>query len=467
LFVFALLLRYSQVYRTPDALVVQPSSVYTKEQYMWFERAFPWLFPWGRGGPSEVHPTRISRGECLSLYAQLALRTFQAYDFILAAYDVHARAVMSRRALIRCQRPAPAGDNWGAAYSRVSLRDLALAAEYKDACARAAIVGVERPPAPLLHSLAGSFLASANSALAAAEHTSEHSASSRVECFALHHTFGQPTYWFTYSPDDGNTPVIWMYAKGAVPTRIPVHHERFRALSEHPAAPAMQFKRTTDVFIRYVLGWDTDRQRSVAPAEGVPHGLFGQIRAFFCGVEEQSRGSLHGHWLLWVAGAHDLSARLSCGSAAGRNLVMDGTHRLRHCRFYCSVTTACGGVRSPHVGSSSSTSSSLHLRRCTALFARRGIVSDVKSASSSAVSTSSAPSSTVANSPSSSAAAVRASEQALTPHQEQLLASLRTGVTSLFDTHCYFTPAQRALANRCPSKDCKGELKTADLTHAR
>jgi len=57
-----------------------------------------------------------------------------------------------------------------------------------------------------------------------------------------------------------------------------------------------------------VTGWDFKSNESSAVG-----GIFGRLRAFYGSLEYTERGSLHGHYLLWLDGASnpsDLHAKL-------------------------------------------------------------------------------------------------------------------------------------------------------------
>lgn len=48
---------------------------------------------------------------------------------------------------------------------------------------------------------------------------------------------------------------------------------------------------------KYLLGWDYKKQQS-----SLQGGLFGHLQAFYGTTEYTKRGSLHGHFLLWLKG---------------------------------------------------------------------------------------------------------------------------------------------------------------------
>ena len=52
-----------------------------------------------------------------------------------------------------------------------------------------------------------------------------------------------------------------------------------------------------------MLGWDTGRSFKCG-------GLFGIVKGFLRVLEEQSRSTLHGHYLIWLAGHGDIKLQL-------------------------------------------------------------------------------------------------------------------------------------------------------------
>src|SRR5579872_6921361 len=67
----------------------------------WWLKAFPHLFPFGRGGPNEARRTRVSVEACMEHYLRLSTGQFQGYEFALHGYDVVARQQLGRRAYLQ------------------------------------------------------------------------------------------------------------------------------------------------------------------------------------------------------------------------------------------------------------------------------------------------------------------------------------------------------------------------------
>lgn len=47
--------------------------------------------------------------------------------------------------------------------------------------------------------------------------------------------------------------------------------------------------------VKHVLGWDKKRNRPYKTG-----GTFGIVKAFLRVTEEQGRGTVHSHWLIWL-----------------------------------------------------------------------------------------------------------------------------------------------------------------------
>ena len=62
-----------------------------------------------------------------------------------------------------------------------------------------------------------------------------------------------------------------------------------------PGVCAYHFEVALEMILREVVGWDTET--NAARREG---GLFGRPSAYTVSVEEQGRGTLHAHILIWI-----------------------------------------------------------------------------------------------------------------------------------------------------------------------
>lgn len=103
---------------------------------------------------------------------------------------------------------------------------------------------------------------------------------------------GAPSWFITFAPPDSKNPVCLYFADKDTKFR-PIERtedERYRLIAENPVASARYFNFMVNLFLKHVLGVNTDHS-----------GLFGDTVAYYGTVEQQGRLTLHLHLLLWVA----------------------------------------------------------------------------------------------------------------------------------------------------------------------
>lgn len=300
-----------------NTFVVRPSLDFgsdTDEKYL--ELHYPDLFPFGRGGFNEIRKIRISRSSLLRHLLNLSTRQFQEADFLLPLYDMKTRSDVGKMAFVRSILPSRIlynGDitTRAQAYGRVNSEDLQLACTYKMACAKAASVGLPFPPPPVsLNGLAMDFFLDISISSTPMQHSQAAAIKNRQDVYAAHNSNGKSHLWFTISPaDDLIFNIVW-YALGpnaAQPYKdqLPSGEFRFKLLAKYPVAAALHFERVLQVVIERIVGWDQKKGR--------PHkegGLFGVPKAWLRVVEEQSRLTLHAHFLIWIYGHGNLQGQL-------------------------------------------------------------------------------------------------------------------------------------------------------------
>lgn len=116
----------------------------------------------------------------------------------------------------------------------------------------------------------------------------------RTKIHALIFNQGLPSIFMTINPADIHSRVA-MYFAGVdldldklLPSEIPSTYERAQIIAAHPVATARYFNVLITSILKYM----------------VEKGVLGPIKAYFGTVENQGRGSLHLHILLWID--HDL-----------------------------------------------------------------------------------------------------------------------------------------------------------------
>jgi hypothetical protein len=115
--------------------------------------------------------------------------------------------------------------------------------------------------------------------------------------------------------------------------KVPSDAKRFELLVDRPGCAALQFRRSVKVFINRLLGWDdVNRRPAKEVMPGVSSGVFGHTAGYFIAVEEQSRGSLHAHALVWLYGHGQLAQRfqraVSGATGDAFEFVFNGTVRV-------------------------------------------------------------------------------------------------------------------------------------------
>ena len=225
------------------------------------------------------------------------------------------RAEVAKMAFVRSILPSRKIDGdittRAEAYGRVSSEDLNLACTYKKACAKAASQGLPFPPAPVsLNGLAMDFFTDISISSSPMQHSQAAANRNRQDVYAAHNSNSKAHIWFTVSPaDDLIFKIVW-YALGpkdAEPHKdqLPSGEFRFKLLARFPVAAALYFERVLDIVIENIIGWDSRNRR--------PHkvgGIFGIPKAWLRVVEEQSRLTLHAHFLIWIYGHANLQDQL-------------------------------------------------------------------------------------------------------------------------------------------------------------
>ena len=62
---------------------------------------------------------------------------------------------------------------------------------------------------------------------------------------------------------------------------------------KYPGACALEYNSSIQIVMECLFGWDPKKQ------QGKP-GILGTLEAFCEAIEEQGRGTLHGHFLIWI-----------------------------------------------------------------------------------------------------------------------------------------------------------------------
>ena len=113
----------------------------------------------------------------------------------------------------------------------------------------------------------------------------------RSEIWSIISERGAPSWFITFSPPDSKNPICLYYADERVTFGSigQGDDERYRLIANNSVASARYFHFMVTLFIKHVLGVDSNHD-----------GLFGRTFAYYGTVEQQARLTLHLHLLLWI-----------------------------------------------------------------------------------------------------------------------------------------------------------------------
>lgn len=135
----------------------------------------------------------------------------------------------------------------------------------------------------------------------------------RYEALAMYVKLGLPDFFVTITPDDHHAPlVVHFNGKQAVnlklsdpdlPVGLPSAAERLRIWCNDPLAAAQFASLVMDAFIVALLGFSSSNGTRKHKL-----GVMGDVKAFDFIDEEQNRGTLHWHGMVWLAHKPDYHA---------------------------------------------------------------------------------------------------------------------------------------------------------------
>ena len=239
--------------------------------------AYPWLFPYGRGGPETSRKVNVGLRAYIKHLLKLADRKF-SLDLSLKfhAFNVIQKRDVSYHTSLFIRRP---GFNTTAtridSLNQESMSELLKCVENKSPITD-----------PNLRSLMNS-LSSAGKHINGSPYQKS---TYRREIFGLMIQEGSPVLWITLSPAVIHSPIFLQIAGYNVDlSLIPSQVERAQLVANDPVAAAIYFNEIIDAFTQYLLGHRNH--------DG---GIFGHPSAYYGMTEEQGTGTLHNHMLVWL-----------------------------------------------------------------------------------------------------------------------------------------------------------------------
>ncbi len=239
---------------------------------------YPWLFPYGLGGGEEKRKTPLSLRRWMNHLLEYHDNRFkEEQPFIFHVYNVlQKRDVCLYSSLaVRYKRFSTTAEK----LNNISSKDIEKAIsslanrKLEDANVKALLKQLE---------IVGSKIPG----------TGYIRRTYRMEIQGIMIQFGMPMFFITINPADVHSPIVAFFAGHEIDLcEFLTPRERAKLVAQCPVACAKFFDTVINAFIEYLLRYKKDGG-----------GILGDVSAYYGCVEEQSRGSLHLHILVWLQG---------------------------------------------------------------------------------------------------------------------------------------------------------------------
>ena len=243
---------------------------------------YPWLFPYGTGGPEEDRKVNLSFHKWMKYVLNHRLSRFRLDH----AFQFHIFNVLQKRnvclhtsMIVKQPKFADTADK----LSKLSSKQI------ENAISSLSDRKMDDPAVKLL--------------LDQVQVVGKHLPGSpyakkpyRMEIHGQMISLGMPAIYITLNPADIHHPLVSFFAGedidlDALFPEVPPPRQRAKLVSQQPIACAKFFDTIVKAFLDCILRFGKE--------EG---GVFGRVSGYFGTVEEQGRGSLHLHMLIWLDG---------------------------------------------------------------------------------------------------------------------------------------------------------------------
>ncbi len=242
------------------------------------------LFPYGMGGPKTVDGKQVTLRTYLKhLLNSCHYQYRKELAFVMAMYNVIHKQEVCLKTALTVRRPLFCKD-YADTINSVKSRDLKKALLSKNE----------------IHQLSPSvqcLLKQLHAVGSQIPGTAYAKKSMRKEIHAQMIKLGMPVFFITVSPGDTNSPVM-CYLAGSdidldsmIDKMLPDKAERAKICSEDPVASAKYYNLVVENVLTKLLAYNHP--------EG---GVLGHVSGYYGTTEEQGRGSLHLHLMVWMKG---------------------------------------------------------------------------------------------------------------------------------------------------------------------
>ena len=301
-----------------------------------FVTCCPLQFPYGRGGLNEPRIRKkdnsLSRNVDVQSYikhlSRLSQRTMHQESFVLILYNMTIRQLMLRSATWKVRNSLTA-KQVSTGLTKENLKSALKSRKERQ---------TRRTNMP-----ANKFIDAIDAVAKSIPHTNGATKRARIDGEAYAHKFGFPNVFLTIAPDDENSFLVSIY------TLTPGHSlSKKRAVNmtdeeiaeectlrktiriKFPGICALFFERALDIVIKEVIGWDDNLN---GPRESP--GAFGTPLAYIAAVEEQGRGTLHAHIIIWIKDMNEITELLH---SPDRNIVRHAKRKISDFADSCIST---------------------------------------------------------------------------------------------------------------------------------
>ncbi|KAJ8507569.1 hypothetical protein ONZ45_g10073 [Pleurotus djamor] len=256
--------------------------------------AFPWLYPYGRGGFETQRPVDIPYHLQARWSLQIDCSRFRKeHHFVFMVFGVQIKRQIAASSVLQIGRGSY--QKHQNEIQRLTPRDLLQASEEERKGQKFSNPTVQRLRTQI------------TTIRSRVMGTDESRREIRSQIWGTVAMCGPPTFWLTINPSDIHDPVAQVLAGERIDldafcaTAGPDASTRAMNIANDPFAAAEFFHYSVIVILRDVMGIDAHRNSNRHEIKR-QEGVLGMIKAYVGTVEAQGRGTLHLHILLWGEG---------------------------------------------------------------------------------------------------------------------------------------------------------------------
>ncbi len=244
--------------------------------------AYPWLFPYGQGGPECERQVQLSIKSWIKHLLQLHNASFRTdQKFMFHVFNIIQKREVSLQASI-CVRHPKFGE-LSSALSNITSEQL------QTSLIALADGKLTDPDVKMLMNQIHVIGARVNG-------TPYSKRVHRLEIQGMMMNLGMPCFWVTLNPAEVHSPIVSFLSGHEINIdnqfpEVPSSHERAKNVASHPVECAKYFDVMIKAFIECLLRYKKPNG-----------GILGNVSGFYGCTEEQGRGALHLHMLVWLEG---------------------------------------------------------------------------------------------------------------------------------------------------------------------